>query len=135
VPGFVGRVLRFAIPAGVIVATATFTAFALARAAGLSLAQQHTAAVLAAFILSLCVLVLLAIPLTWRRVVLVSAMVAGFALLFPLPAVRGFYALELARGEVWITLLVAALGAAAVAAFWLISRRGHRRARSADAVR
>jgi cation-transporting ATPase E len=134
-PGFVGRVLRFAIPAGVIVAAATFTAFALARAAGLSLAQQHTAAVLAAFILSLCVLVLLAIPLTWRRIVLVSAMVAGFALLFLLPAVRGFYALELPRGEVWITVLVAALGAAAVAAFWLISRRGHRRARSADAVR
>ena len=135
VPGFAGRVLRFAIPAGVIVAAATFTAFALARAGGLSLAQQRTAAVLTAFILSLCVLVLLAIPLTWRRIVLVSAMVAGFALLFPLPAVRGFYALELPRGEVWITLLVAALGAAAVAAFWLISRRGHRRARRADAVR
>jgi hypothetical protein len=59
----------------------------------------------------------------------------GFARLFPLPAVRGFYALELPRGEVWITLLVAALGAVAVAAFWLISSRGHRRARSADAVR
>ncbi len=32
-PGFVGRVLRFAIPAGVIIAAATFAAYALARGA------------------------------------------------------------------------------------------------------
>ena len=34
-PGFVSRVLRFAIPAGSIIAAATLTAYALARAAGL----------------------------------------------------------------------------------------------------
>ena len=36
-PGFAGRVLRFAIPAGSIVAAATFAAYYLARAAGLPL--------------------------------------------------------------------------------------------------
>jgi len=41
-PGFVGRVLRFAIPAGSIVAAATFAAYTLARASGLSLVQQRT---------------------------------------------------------------------------------------------
>ena len=122
-PGFTGRVLRFAIPAGTIVAAATFTAFALARANGLPLVQQHTAAVLVNFILSLCVLVLLAIPLTWRRMLLVAAALAGFALLFVLPPVRRFYALDLPRGELGIMLLVAGLGAASLAAFWLISRR------------
>ena len=76
VPGFVGRVLRFAIPAGSIIAAATFAAYALARAAGLPLVQQRTAATLVTLILSLCVLVLLAVPLTWRRIVLVGA-VAG----------------------------------------------------------
>ena len=45
-PGFAGRVLRFAIPAGGIVAAATFTAYYLARAAGLPLVQQRTAATL-----------------------------------------------------------------------------------------
>ena len=122
-PGFASRVLRFAIPAGCIVAAATFAAFALARAAGLTLVQQRTTAVLVAFILSLCVLVLLAIPLTWRRILLVCAALAGFAMLFPLPVVRHFYALELPRGGLGITLLIAAIGAAALAAYWRISRR------------
>ncbi len=66
-PGFVGRVLRFAIPAGVIVAAAAFAAYCAARAAGLPLAQQRTAATLVTVVLSLTVLVLLAAPLTWRR--------------------------------------------------------------------
>src|SRR5690349_14688374 len=34
-PGFVGRVLRFTVPAGFIIAAATFSAYALARARGL----------------------------------------------------------------------------------------------------
>jgi cation-transporting ATPase E len=130
-PGFVSRVLRFAIPAGSIIAAATLAAYALARAAGLSLVQQRTATVLVAFILSLCVLVLLAIPLTWRRMLLVGAALAGFAMLFPLPAVRGFYALELPRGELGIALLIAGAGAASLAAFWVISRRRGRPPRPA----
>jgi cation-transporting ATPase E len=123
VPGFVGRVLRFAVPAGAIVAAATFAAYLLARAEGLPLVQQRTAATLVALILSLCVLVLLAMPLTWRRVALVGGVVAGFVLLFPVPAVRSFYALQLPRGEVGVTLLIAALGAAALAGFWVLAGR------------
>src|SRR5512142_3046676 len=74
-PGFAGRVLRFAIPAGSIVTAATFAAYYLARAAGLPLTQQRTAATLDTLTLSLCVLVLLATPLTWRRIVLVGGVV------------------------------------------------------------
>jgi cation-transporting ATPase E len=122
-PGFAGRVLRFAIPAGTIVAAATFAAYYLPRAAGLPLVQQRTAATLVTLTLSLCVLVLLAMPLTWRRIALVSGMVAGFVLLFPLPAVRSFYALELPNGRIGLTLLIAAMGAAALAGFWLLAHR------------
>src|SRR5712691_9007218 len=125
-PGFVGRVLRFAVPAGLIVAAATFSAYALARARGLPLAEQRTAATLVALILSLCVLALLAMPLTWRRIALLVAALAGFVLLFPVPAVRRFYALQLPYGAVWSTLLIAALGAAALAGFWVFSRRRSR---------
>jgi glucose uptake protein GlcU len=57
--------------------------------------QQRTAATLVTLILSLCVLVLLAAPLTWRKIVLVGAVLAGFVLLFPVPAVRRFYELQL----------------------------------------
>src|SRR5690348_12042252 len=122
-PGFVGRVLRFTVPAGLIFAAATFSAYALARARGLPLAEQRTAATLVALILSLCVLALLAIPLTWRRIALLVAALAAFVLLFPVPAVRSFYALELPRGAIGSTLLIAALGAAALTVFWVLSRR------------
>ena len=126
VPGFVGRVLRFAVPAGLIIAAATFSAYALARARGLPLTEQRTAATLVALILSLCVLALLVIPLTWRRIVLLVAALAAFVLLFPLPAVRNFYALALPHGAIAATLLIAALGAAALTGFWVLSRRRSR---------
>jgi hypothetical protein len=69
------------------------------------------------------VLALLAIPLTWRRIGLLVAAAAGFVLLFPVPAVRRFYALALPHGGIWGTLLIAALGAAALTGFWALSRR------------
>ena len=123
VPGFAGRVLRFAGPAGLIIAAATFSAYALARARGLPLTEQRTAATLVTLILSLCVLALLAMPLTWRRIALVVAALAAFVLLFPVPAVRTFYKLELPRGAIGSTLLIAALGAAALTGFWVLSHR------------
>src|SRR5215471_9615628 len=129
-PGFAGRVLRFAVPAGCIVAVATFAAYTVARAAGLPLVQQRTAGVVVAFILSLCVLVLLAIPLTWRRMLLVGAALAGFALLFPLSAVRSFFAVELPRSELGVMLLIAGIGTALLAGLWVISRRWSRRPRT-----
>jgi len=122
-PGFVRRVLQFTIPAGLIIAAATFSAYALARARGLPLTEQRTAATIVTLILSLCVLALLAIPLTWRRVALLAAALAAFVLLFPVPAVRHFYALALPHGAIWGTLLIAALGAATLASFWVVSRR------------
>ncbi|MFI5062535.1 MAG: HAD-IC family P-type ATPase [Streptosporangiales bacterium] len=122
-PGFTGRILHFAIPAGSIIAAATFAAYLLARASGLPLAQQRTAATLVTLILSLTVLTLLAMPLTWRRVILVGAALAGFALLFPVTAVRSFYALDLPRGQLAGTLLIAAAGVTALAVFWALSRR------------
>jgi S-adenosyl methyltransferase len=46
--------------------------------------------------------------------------------LFPVPAVRTFYALELPHGAIGSMLLIAALGAATLAIFWVPSRRhGH----------
>jgi cation-transporting ATPase E len=122
-PGFVGRVLQFTIPAGTIVAAATFTAYTLARARGLPLTEQRTAATLVTLLLSLCVLALLAIPLTWRRIALLVAAVVVFVLLFPVAFVRNFYALQLPHGWIWGTLLIAALGIAALCGFWVFARR------------
>ena len=85
--------------AGLIIAAATFSAYALAEARGLPLTQQRTAATLVTLTLSLCVLALLAMTLTWRRIALLVAALAAFVLLFPVPAVRTFYKLELPQGR------------------------------------
>jgi cation-transporting P-type ATPase E len=125
-PGFIHRVLRFAVPAGVITAAAAFAGYALARSDHLTLVQQRTATVLVTLSLSVCVLLLAAIPLTWVRLVLAVAALAGFALLFPVTAVRRFYALDLPRGDLAVTLAVAAFGAAALAGLWLLIHRRDR---------
>jgi len=123
VPGFVDRVFRFTIPAGTIAAVATFSAFALARFDDVPLTQQRTAATLVMLMMSLCVLVILAQPLTWRRVVLVGLMIAGFVLLFPIESVREFYDLKLPSDVLTGTLLIGFVGVAVLAGGWEVSRR------------
>jgi hypothetical protein len=50
-------------------------------------------------------------------------MVAGFIALFPVAAVRRFYALALPSSHLWQTLLIGAVGIVALVAFWEISGR------------
>jgi cation-transporting ATPase E len=123
VPGFVGRVLRFAVPAGVVASVTVLVAYRLARRADLSLVQCRTLATLALLVVALEVLALLARPLTrWRAVLLVS-LVLAVPLGAALPWVRDFFDLEFAGvAEVGRTLAVGAVGAAVLEWWW--RRRG-----------
>jgi cation-transporting P-type ATPase E len=123
IPGFVDRVLRFTLPAGAVIAVAALAAFWLARANDLSLTEQRTAATLVTLMGGLCVLVILALPLTWRRALLVAAMFGTFVLLFPVAMVRDFYALTLPTSVLGGTLLIGALCVAVLGAGWELSRR------------
>lgn len=122
VPGFVTRVLRFTIPAGIVVAAATFGAYWLARSHQLPLVQQRTGATLVALMLSLSVLVILALPLTWRRAVLVGFMILGFVLLFPSAALREFLSLELPTAVLGETILIGLAGMVALVATTAVLR-------------
>ena len=125
-PGFINRVLRFAIPNGVIVAAAIFIGYLVARAHHLTLDEERTATTLIALMVSLAVLALLAMPFTWRRVILILAVVASFALLFPVRAIRNFYALSFPHEGVATFLLVGGIGIVALVAYWVLSHRlGH----------
>jgi cation-transporting P-type ATPase E len=123
IPGFVDRVFRFTIPAGTVAAVATFSAFALARFDDLPLTEQRTAATLVMLMMSLTVLVILAQPLTWRRVVLVGLMIVGFLLLFPIEPVREFYDLKLPSDVLTGVLVIGFVGVAVLAGGWEVSRR------------
>ena len=66
-PGFVRRVLRFAIPTGTLAAVATFVAYALAKnEPGVSLIEAQTTAVMVLTWIGLLVLSILAAPLDPR---------------------------------------------------------------------
>ncbi|MFI6817052.1 HAD-IC family P-type ATPase [Nonomuraea sp. NPDC050328] len=113
-PGFVPRVLRFAVPAGLITGIAVVAAFLLS-APGSSLAESKSAAVLTLFFASWWVLVLVARPLTMWRIGLVVIMGAAFMLALALPAVREFFALQPGDvGNDLISLAVAGVAAAGI---------------------
>ncbi|MFB4296409.1 HAD-IC family P-type ATPase [Actinomadura sp. NTSP31] len=94
-PGFVPRVLRFAVPAGIACGGATFAGYYLAteRPAG-DFADDSTTASIALFVLTLWVLALIARPWNRWRLGLVAAMGAAFAVVLGVPPLRRFFALE-----------------------------------------
>jgi cation-transporting ATPase E len=110
-PGFVRRVLRLAVPAGVISAFAVLAAFRAAD--GGSLEESRTAAVLALFLTTWWVLVLVARPLNRWRTALVAAMAALFALAVATPYVREVF--ELHPGGLTDVLVAAGIAIAACA--------------------
>jgi cation-transporting ATPase E len=114
-PGFVGRVLRFAIPTGVVAGVATLLAYRFAiDVAGVSLAQARTAAVLTLTWVGFAVLAVVAAPLTAWRVALLWGLAGLFVAIVALPATRDFFALELPPPIVWL----AGIGIAAIA-WWV----------------
>lgn len=115
-PHFVRRVMRYAIPSGLIAGAATFSAYLAARAhyAGQdgALGAETSAATLTLFLVSLWVLAIIARPYTWWRVALVLAMGAGFVIVLLTPWLQRFFALRL----VGTTMPWAAVGIAVTAA-------------------
>lgn len=101
--GFIRRVTRFALPAGMLAAIATFLAYALARdQAGVSLMQAQTTAVMVLTWVGLLVLSILAAPMSGWRLALVWAMGGVFTAMLWLPATKTFFALEPPNLLTWL---------------------------------
>ncbi len=116
-PGFVPRILRFAIPAGALAATASFLSYSLARVEpGVSLEGAQTTAVMVLIWIGLLVLSILAAPLTRARLALIWTMAGLFLLVLNLQVTRTFFALEPPSLIVWL----AAFGIAAIT--WSFAR-------------
>lgn len=106
-PGFVKRVLWFAVPSGVVTALVIMAAYALARVeyapfVGDVPPQAKTAATLAVSIMSLFVLAALARPLRSWRGWLVLAMALCTALTLVIPFARDFFALDLPNPVIFL---------------------------------
>jgi cation-transporting ATPase E len=102
-PGFVARVLKFAVPAGFLAGVATVLSYALARnEPGLSALEEKTAAVMTLTWVGFAVLTIVAAPLTRFRLFLIWALVATFVAVLLFPATREFFALDIPPMIVWL---------------------------------
>ncbi len=102
-PGFLARVLRFAIPAGALAAIATFLGYQLARAEpGVTLEEARTTATMVLLWIGFLVLSIVAAPFTRSRLLLVWSMPALFVLIMLFPFTREFFALYPPPLIVWL---------------------------------
>jgi len=93
--GFLRRVLKFAIPAGVIAAIATLTAYTLERRSDVPLDQARAVAVITLFTIAMWVLVILCRPMLWWKYLLVIGMAVSFVGVLVIPGLREYFDLPL----------------------------------------
>ncbi|MFC9587186.1 HAD-IC family P-type ATPase [Streptomyces yangpuensis] len=114
-PHFVRRVMRYAIPGGVIAATATFVTYLIARhhyTGAEALPAETSAATLTLFLTSMWVLAIIARPYTWWRVALVGTMGGAFLIVLIVPWLQDFFQLKLVGTTMpWTAVAVAAAAA------------------------
>jgi cation-transporting ATPase E len=124
VPGFVNRVLRFAVPAGTVAAVATFTAYLLARELDPGdLTEARTLATVVLFSVGLWALAILAGPSTPWRLLLVGSMGAAFVLVLAVPQLRDYFAFDAAApAQTLVAVIVVSLAALGLEVAWGVSR-------------
>jgi len=124
-PGFVPRVLRFAVPAGTACAAATFVSYMLARLApSASLVSDRTTATITLFGAAVWVLALVARPYTLWRIALVAVMAGCFLAILATPWARHFFLLNAASArDIGAALAAAAAAAAALTIGQTTARR------------
>jgi cation-transporting ATPase E len=124
-PGFVGRVLRFAIPAGALAGISTVLVYFLARNVFYdhNLRAETSLATLTLFCVSLWALAMIARPYTWWRVLLVAAMAGLFALVLVVPFLQTFFELSLVGTSGPLTALaISAVAAILMEIIWRLVR-------------
>jgi cation-transporting P-type ATPase E len=122
-PGFLARALRFAIPAGIMIAAASFGAFLTIRSLGLGLGSARTSATIVAVAMSLVVLAALARPLAGWRGLMVLGLGSVFAGLFALPWLRDQLAIVVLPAHLFaLSVGIAASGSVLLLLAWPVSR-------------
>jgi cation-transporting ATPase E len=124
VPGFLGRVLRFSVPAGLITGAAAYAGYATARGfdAGEGVAVARTTATVVVLIVALWTLVILARPLVAWKLALIGTMAGVVVLVLLLPSLAsGIFLLQVTPRALMIAVPV---GVAAALLVELVERFG-----------
>ncbi len=95
-PGFVKRVLEFSVPSGLVAALAALAAGSISHIRPwVTPSESRTMATLVLAVVGLWILGELARPFNWWKALLVAAMVLGLVLVFTVPWLSEFFALDL----------------------------------------
>ncbi|MDI2131243.1 cation-translocating P-type ATPase [Yinghuangia seranimata] len=122
-PGFVQRVLRFAVPSGIVAAGATFLTYWFARLNPTSnLDQDRTAATITLFMVAMWILAIVARPYTLWKIALIAAMGCGYLLALFVPFLSTFFALYPQNLPNWgIAVAMGLAGMAVLEVGWHVS--------------
>ncbi|MFE5289663.1 HAD-IC family P-type ATPase [Nocardia sp. NPDC056611] len=126
--GFVGRVMRLAIPSGVVIGVMTFISYLIAYrgpdAGDTAKVQAGTTALITLLIIAVWVLAIVARPWNWWKILLVSGSVAGYLILFAVPFTRHFFKLDPSNVALTTSAVVCgAIGVVLVEVAWWLSAK------------
>ncbi|MGY6500754.1 MAG: HAD-IC family P-type ATPase [Acidimicrobiales bacterium] len=108
-PGFIGRVIRFAIPSGLVAGAASFVAYDITRRTeGVELDEARTIAVCVLLAGGLYILSMLCRPLNAYRVALITGMVGGYLIALTWGPLQAWFALDLPAVSHWWSGVAAA---------------------------
>ncbi|MGB7859525.1 MAG: HAD-IC family P-type ATPase [Acidimicrobiia bacterium] len=102
-PGFLSRVLRFAIPTGIVATLATFSGYWLADLEGSTVTESRTTATLILAAVGLIALGIVSRPLVPWKKGLIGTMSGLLVLSMAVPALRAFFELDLPRPVVLLS--------------------------------
>ena len=127
-PGFFGRVLRFAVPAGLICALSSYVSYGyVLKLTSENINEARSAAVVTLFVVAWWVLVQVARPLNLIRGVIVGVMLAGFVILLHVPWSSRLFDLTWSPDrEGLVALGVGIIGCALVSIAFSLSGHGQR---------
>ncbi|KAF0959746.1 HAD-IC family P-type ATPase [Rhodococcus sp. T7] len=128
--GFVPRVMRLAVPSGVIIGVTTFISYLLVYAGPdqteTQKIQAGTSALITLIMIALWVLAVVARPYVWWKLVLIFGSVAGYLILFALPFTREFFKLDPTNvGATTSALVCGLVGVVLVEIGWWVTGRLH----------
>ncbi len=129
-PGFVPRVMRLAIPSGVIVGVATFVCYLLVYAGPeqteAQKVQAGTSALITLIMIAVWVLAVVARPYQWWKIALIVGAALGYVVLFCVPFLREFFALDPSNlAYTGIALTCGVIGMVLVEVSWWATGRIH----------
>jgi cation-transporting ATPase E len=102
-PGFLTRVLRFSLPAGIIAGLSAHVAYEIARADdAMTIEVSRTIATVTLLIAGLVVLVVISRPLRPWKVALAAGMGLGYAIVMSVDVLREYFQLEYLERDEWL---------------------------------